>query len=204
MAEFDHLAIAAATLGEGVEMVEDCLGVALDGGGQHVMMGTHNRLLSLGTGEYLEVIAIDPSLAAPERPRWFDLDRFTGAPKPRAWIARCGDLFETVAQAPAGLGSPMAFERGDLCWQMAVPDTGVLPFDGVYPALIEWNCADHPANRLADKGIKLEGIEISTPDPDSFTSALAAILTDKRVQVSQGEPGLKFVFQTPHGLRTLG
>ena len=37
-------------------------------------MGTHNRLLGLGTNVYLEVIAIDTEAAPPARPRWFSLD----------------------------------------------------------------------------------------------------------------------------------
>ena len=37
-------------------------------------MGTHNRVLGMAGGMYLEVIAIDPDAAAPERPRWFGLD----------------------------------------------------------------------------------------------------------------------------------
>jgi hypothetical protein len=66
MLSFDHLAIGAETLDEGVEAVEAALGVPLAPGGGHPAMGTHNRLLSLGPGEYLEVIAIDPD--APARP----------------------------------------------------------------------------------------------------------------------------------------
>jgi len=73
MLTFDHLAVSALTLDEGVAHVESALGVALQGGGQHVKMGTHNRLLALGD-LYLEVIAPDPGLPRPDRPRWFDLD----------------------------------------------------------------------------------------------------------------------------------
>ncbi len=57
-AVFDHLAISAASLEQGALAVEAMLGVGLEPGGKHAFMGTHNRLLSLGPGEYLEVIAI--------------------------------------------------------------------------------------------------------------------------------------------------
>ena len=80
-AQIDHLVVAAATLDEGVAWCEATLGVVPGPGGQHPLMGTHNRLLGLG-GErfarcYFEIIAIDPA-AVPARARhqrrWFDLD----------------------------------------------------------------------------------------------------------------------------------
>ena len=65
LAELDHLVVSAATLAEGVAYVEEALGVAMAGGGEHAHMGTHNRLLSLGPSDYLEVIAVDPLYARP-------------------------------------------------------------------------------------------------------------------------------------------
>ena len=56
----DHLVISARTLDEGTQFVADTLGVAPAGGGAHPLMRTHNRLLNLWGGAYLEVIAIDP------------------------------------------------------------------------------------------------------------------------------------------------
>ena len=72
MLRFDHLAVSAETLADGVAYVEQALGLALAGGGQHPLMATHNRLLGLGD-LYLEVIAADPDAPRPAHPRWFDL-----------------------------------------------------------------------------------------------------------------------------------
>jgi hypothetical protein len=44
-------------------------------GGVHEKMGTYNRVLKLGQGCYLEIIAINPKAQKPERPRWVELDR---------------------------------------------------------------------------------------------------------------------------------
>ena len=80
MLELDHLAVSAADLAVGTARIEDLFGVRLAPGGKHPDMGTHNRLLSLGPGLYLEVIAIDAAAPPPDRPRWFDLDNFDGPP----------------------------------------------------------------------------------------------------------------------------
>jgi len=170
--QLDHLAVCAATLAEGVDYVENLLGVALAPGGQHPHMGTHNRLLSLGPDAYLEVIAIDPQAKSPGRPRWFDLDNFTGAPRLTNWILRTDDLMAALAGAPAGLGELMALQRGDLSWEMAVPKDGRLPFDGAYPGLISWHGDAHPAARLPDSGFRLRALRVQHPAANDLKDLL--------------------------------
>ena len=55
---FDHLVIAAESLEAGVAWAEERLGVSFEVGGQHLRYGTHNALLGLVDGLYLEVIAV--------------------------------------------------------------------------------------------------------------------------------------------------
>ncbi|GAB4268984.1 MAG: hypothetical protein Kow0013_20150 [Pararhodobacter sp.] len=145
-------------------------------------------------------IAIDPAAPAPGRPRWFDLDRFAGDPALRAWILRCDDLEAALARAPGGSGVPMRFARGDLRWRMAVPGDGVLPFDGVFPALIEWQAGGHPAARLPDRGVRLHALELTHPRPEALRKELARVLDDPRVTLHAGaRPGIVAVLQTPGG-----
>ena len=63
MAKLDHLVIMAHTLDEGVAWCEATLGVTPASGGEHPLMGTHNRLLRIDSAEfpsaYLELIAIN-------------------------------------------------------------------------------------------------------------------------------------------------
>jgi hypothetical protein len=196
----DHLAVAAERLEEGTAAVEAALGVALSPGGRHAMMSTHNRLLSLGPAEYLEVIAIDPDAPPPGRPRWFDLDRFAGRPRPTTWICATGDIAAEAARI-SGAGRVHALSRGEFQWRMAIPDDGRLPFDGLFPALIQWDGSAHPAPRLPDRGCRLHRLILSHPDPQGLRAALP--MSDARLVVEPGAPALRAEIATPHGLRVL-
>jgi len=167
------------------------------------MMGTHNRLLSLGPSIYLEVITIDPDAPPPGRARWFDLDNFSGAPRLCSWVVRCDDMAGALAQAPDGIGQAVALARGDLRWQMAVQDDGKLPFDGAYPGLIFWQGA-HPAARLKDQGCRLVSLEVLHADAKGLRGHLEPVLTLERVDISAAEaPRLSAQIQTENGVRLL-
>ena len=94
LAEPDHLVVAAVSLDAGAAWCEATFGVAPVPGGRHAFMGTHNRLLAIGSaaypGTYLEIIAIDPEAPATRRARWFGLDdpvvrdAIAAGPRPRA------------------------------------------------------------------------------------------------------------------------
>jgi hypothetical protein len=204
MLRLDHLAVSALRLEDGLAWVEDALGVALAPGGKHAHMATHNRLLGLGD-VYLEVIAVDPAAPAPTWPRWFDLDHFTGPPRLTNWIAACDDLDAELALCPAGTGTPVALERGDLRWRMAVPADGRLPYDGCFPALISWQGPLHPAALLPDRGVRLDRLEIAHPDAVALTNHLKTRLSDPRIAfVTAPQKAMRATFSTPHGPRVLG
>lgn len=194
----DHLVISAATLDEGCDWVAAHLGIRPAGGGRHVHMGTHNRLLGLGD-LYLEVIAIDPAGETPAQPRWFALDEFSGPPRLTNWVVAVENLRAELAQAPAGAGEPWALSRGDLRWHVGVPPDGRLPFDGGFPLLIHWDTALHPTAQLPDSLIRLTRLEIEHPRAGALRPALAG-LHDPRVAVIEGAaPRLRAEFATPGG-----
>ncbi|MBI2751695.1 MAG: VOC family protein [Burkholderiales bacterium] len=123
----DHLVIMAASLEQGVAWCEATLGVTPGPGGEHPLMGTHNRLLKIATPgfpqAYLEIIAVNPDeglggsavcagkggaraaggghgaerTAAQTRRRWFDMDE----PAVRERVQRDGpQLIHWVAAVP--------------------------------------------------------------------------------------------------------
>lgn len=199
----DHLVMSATSLAQGEAHLAQGLNLPLAIGGEHAAMSTHNRLLSLGAVEYFELIAINPDAPPPERRRWFALDRFDGVPRLTNWVLACDNLEAALALAPQGMGRPTAFSRGDLNWRMAVPDSGELPFDNVFPALIEWQGSPHPAPRLPDLGARLDRLTLRHPRAEELRAALAPLIDDARIEVEMGAPAISAQLLTPAGARLL-
>lgn len=198
-AAIDHLAVLASYLDDGTMAVEEALGLPLSPGGQHFAMGTHNRLMGLGPGTYLEVISVDRDAPAPVRARWFGLDRMTGPPRLGAWVVRVPDIAAILPDMPADLGQPLALTRGSLSWQITVPPTGEQPFWGLFPALIAWDEGSaHPSDRLPDQGLAFRALEITVPDPEGLARALAP-LGPLPVTLRRGLPCLRAEIATPQG-----
>lgn len=165
MARMDHLVVAATSLAAGSVWLEQRLGVALQPGGQHLAMGTHNRLLRLGDDCYLELIAIDPSLPAPARPRWFSLDapdmqqRLAAGPQLIHWVVATNNIETEAGLAGYAKDSILTMSRGDYRWRVTVPADGGLIDEGLRPSLIQWDVPMHPARQLPDSGCRLMKLE---------------------------------------------
>jgi hypothetical protein len=212
-AAIDHLVVAAADLDAGAAWLEDRLGVALAQGGRHATMGTHNRLLKLGPRRYLELIAIDPAAANPERARWFGLDdpalnaRIAERPRLIHWVAYCNDIETASAACREPLGDILDLSRGVFRWRITVPANGHLPGDGLLPSLIQWQSPAHPAELIPDCGSTLMKLEGFHPEPTRIRGALAALGLEEVLALFPTEPGetpgLVAYLKTPAGLREL-
>lgn len=216
-ARVDHLVVYAASLAEGAAWCEATLGIAPGPGGEHPLMGTHNRLFKIATAAfpraYFEIIAINP-VATSARPagagRWFDMDDEAL----RAQVARHGpQLVHFVAQTPdvatalaalqaQGIDRGRALEAsrptpaGLLKWRITVRDDGRRLFGGALPTLIEWG-ATHPADAMPESGVTLQALELGAPDPQPLAQACAAI--GLALPVVAGPAGLRATLQTPRG-----
>lgn len=209
--ELDHLVIAATDLDSGEAWLREQLGVGLAGGGQHTGMGTHNRLLQLGDGVYLELIAADPSQPEPAQKRPFMLDdpglkaRLTRSPQLVHWVVRSNDLDADLGrlQYLAGAVTPMV--RGALRWRLTVATGGRPAADGLLPSVIQWDVPtdQHPTARLPDAGVALTGLTVHAPkavlDRMPSVSAPVEIHTDR-----SDDARLSARFRTPRGTVTIG
>ena len=176
----DHLVYGAPELGAACAELERLLGVRPAAGGVHEGLGTHNALLGLGGGAYLEVIAPDPGQPAPDVPRHQGLDALP-APRLVGWAAKATGLEARVASSRAagydpGPAVPMSRRRPDavlLEWRLTV--LGREPAGGgLAPFLIDWGAAAHPAE-TAPGGCRLTGLRGEHPEPASVEAMLSAL-----------------------------
>ena len=218
MNSVDHLVVLAPSLAEGVAWCEATLGVVPGPGGEHPLMGTHNRLIPVNTAAfpraYLEIIAINRE-AAPQRAagakRWFDLDDDTlqarlrtQGPQLAHWVAQVPDLPQALATLSAqGIdrGQVVAASRptpqGLLRWQISVRDDGQRLFNGCLPTLIQWGDT-HPTQAMADQGVALESLALAHPQAGALRQALDAVGLGA-IPVHTGPARLQARLRTPRG-----
>jgi Glyoxalase-like domain len=201
--QLDHLVVAATTLADGIEHVESQLGVPMQPGGKHAFMGTHNALLKLGTGCYLEVIALDPDAMRPARPRWFNLDRLKLLqPRLIHWVARTNAI-NTASREYPFCGQIVSASRGNLHWKITIPDDGALPYDGAFPTIIEWPQGTHVSERMNDQGCTLESLMIQHENATSISNLLGQYTFAQKIDFASGPTTISATISTPDGPRTL-
>lgn len=213
MTQLDHLVIIASTLAEGTEFIRSELGVTIAGGGAHARMGTHNHVMQLGNDAYLELIAFNPEAPKPDRPRWFDMDnplvrhRLATGPALMHWVVNVDDFAQLPGFDPHIWGFPFPMQRGQLNWQIAVPEDGRLPGGGLLPTVIQWQ-SDHPAAAMDDLNCKLESLTLFHPQPDWLQGQLDKIdanqITNVPIVIKSAERShFSITLNTPLGRRTL-
>ena len=212
--EIDHIVIAAASLAQGAAWCEAVLGAAPGPGGQHPLMGTHNRLLRIdGEGFeacYLEIIAIDPAAPSPRRARWFGLDdagvhaALRASPRLLGAVLRTRQLdplSQGLRELGQDIGPLLAAERqtpeGRLAWRIAVRDDGAWPGSGRLPTLIEWK-GRHPTEAMAPSALRLQSLAFGR-----LTPAEAELLQLPAGMLQPGGAALSVTLHTPLGAVTL-
>jgi len=219
----DHLVVLAADLASGAAWCEHALGVAPAAGGEHPLMGTHNRLLNISSPAhpraYLEIIAINPG-AAPALPtghkRWFDMD----SEALQAQVARHGpQLIHWVAAVPDAAAAHAALaaqglERGDLLaasrttphgllqWRITVRPDGQRLLGGCLPTLIEWG-EHHPCDTLPASGVTLQALALQHPDAAALGAACQALGLEQVAIQSAPHAHISATLATPRGPVTL-
>jgi hypothetical protein len=200
--KIDHVVYGVADLEAASEELAERLGVRPAPGGRHVGRGTHNALLGLDDGAYLEVIAADPEQVQ-TGPLAFALDRLT-LPRLVGWACRTTDLERRVAASRASghdvLGDvrPMSRRRPDgflLGWRLThhEPDPDRL----VFPFLIDWGGSPHPSES-APTGVRL--VELRAEHPAAAAAREIIATLGAPLPVDEGpEPALVATLETPRG-----
>ena len=181
--KFDHFAIATEDLEQTVINLERIFKFPFLTGGEHKMFGTHNRLFRLGD-VYLEVIAINPLATAQQKPRWFDLDNFSGKPRIVTWIANTNNILDLLPNIWDDPGEIKKLSRDNLEWDFTVPIKGKMPLDGAAPALINWGSTRHPTLSMDDHNCRLEHFIVNTPFAGDLAPILKKILFDQRIELN--------------------
>ena len=220
--QVDHLVIAATTLDEGVAWCERTLGITPGPGGEHPLMGTHNRLFSIASPQYpnayFEIIAINTGAACAlntSARRWFDLENKDFQHRLKENGPQLVHFVASTLDASAAIGalSQIGIDRGELLaasrmtahgllsWQISLRSDGQRLMHGTLPTLIEWGDV-HPTQHMAASGVTLQSLTASLPDTDQLHAAYAAI-SMQGVGVAGGQPNLVATLQTLRGLVTL-
>ena len=217
-AALDHLIVIADSLDAGVAWCEQTLGVTPGPGGQHPLMGTHNRLLRIDSPgwprAYLEIIAIEPGvqpLREPPLRRWFDMDDAalmaqvrTQGPRLLHWVARTDPLAQALTATQAAgwdrgeaLQASRMTPQGLLAWQISVRPDGQRLLDGVLPTLIEWSTV-HPADAMPASGVTLRQLRLQHPQHNRLQTWAKAIGLGQ-VEWQDGPAAVQATLETPRG-----
>jgi hypothetical protein len=179
----DHLVYGAPSLERGMDEIERLLGVRPAPGGKHVGIGTHNALLSLEFGAYLEVIAPDPEQPPPSSPLPFGLATLS-EPRLITWAVSVTGIEERVAAARAAGYDPGGVvpmgrrlpDGSELRWRLALRPEG--PGDGIVPFLIEWEPGPSHPSRAAPAGGRLINLEAEHSHPETLQPIFDALEID--------------------------
>jgi hypothetical protein len=201
----DHLIVAGPDLEGLVRQVAASTGVLAVPGGRHAGQGTHNALLGLGAGRYLELLAPDP-----EQPggAFRASIAYLDAPALHTWCVRAGDADAVAARVEAAGARPrrlaMSRQRPDgatLQWELVFADEH--PYGGLVPFFIDWRGSPHPSAALPD-GLVCDGLRLAHPD----AAGLRTLLSDLgalagEVDVAAGDaPELAAGWRGPAGAGT--
>ena len=197
----DHFMWAAVDLDTATAEFEKLTGVRPEFGGRHQGFGTHNALVSLGNGTYMEVLALDPEQSA-DNPIVREI-REMNSPEILAYHLQRSDLENTV-QVLQGLGIPytgpldLGRKRPDgseLNWRLLFPESPV--FKHALPIFIDWMDAPHPS-KSAPGGCILTHFEVGHARDDELREIYQALGVTVKVVKSE-QAYVRAILDSPKG-----
>ncbi len=191
----DHVILGINRLEAGIEEFARLTGVTPERGGEHPGRGTQNALVSLGSGQYLEIMAPLPSA---EKPAAIPFARLT----PSGWALHASDLAGVIARLEAAgfdaVGpTPGSRRRPDgsmLQWQTGGaggPGLDLAPF------FIQWGPGTAHPSTTSPGGCRLGTLELAEPHPEQLQRLFDAV--GYKAALRAGERGLRLTLQCPKG-----
>lgn len=162
----DHIVLGIADLERGIAEMQRRTGVRAVPGGSHPGRGTHNALMSLGPGIYLEIIAPDP--AQKIEPQGFNMLASLEKLTPIGWAVATddvaslrGDLAEAgLKLGPVRPGSRALPGGGTLNWvSFGLPGAPELA-----PFFIAWGQGGRHPSATSPGGCTLKALALASPD----------------------------------------
>ena len=162
--KIDHFVFGAKTLSEGSKVIKNIINEDLSEINVHETMGTHNRVISLGSC-YLEVISLDPKNQEANNNTWFNLSNKTYIKK----NLKIPKLISFVISSEQ-LNSSIFFEKEFLVsrnkyeWFFRKPNYDYLKKNNfrninLFPSLINWK-TNSPLNKMKKSSYIFESLEI--------------------------------------------
>jgi Glyoxalase-like domain len=200
----DHLLLGTADLNQGMNLVKDKTGLSPVIGGSHPGVGTRNALLSLGSRQYLEIIAPDPE----QQVFTYQPDlRKLQEPRLITWAAATRDISATAKSArDAGLdvigpqdGSRKKPNGEVLHWKTLgiknnFAGSGVAPI----PFFIQWGEGVQHPSQDAPTACRIESLRFVHPESAQVTEMLLKLGIKAKVKPG-GEARLTATLRTPKG-----
>lgn len=204
----DHIVYCVPDLKNAMAALERQLGVAPVYGGRHQSQGTHNALLDLGLGCYLEILAVDLENKEMTDNRWMGIDLII-KPAVTRWALKSENLNDDQVHLNAyndqlGIvseGARLTSTGTQLVWSMILPQAE--PRVELIPFMVDWSSSDtHPTEALT-KGCRLTEINLSGPTNPSLAKCLNSLLNQAYQIPHAEEPSLSITIEGRYGKVTL-
>ena len=200
----DHVVVGADDLDAGVSAFEELTGVRPVYGGAHPTMGTHNALVALGSGRYLEILA--PRPGASLHPLVRDVGE-SDTLTPCLWALATDDLIalhRVVSDAGCSAdepspGSRVTNEGETLRWSMF---TMGHESPANAPFFIQWEPGTQHPSVSSPRGCSLGAFTVASVDHEKLQLLLTAV--GFSTSVVAGSTRTVIVLATPRGTATLG
>lgn len=186
-AKIDHIVYCVDDMDEAIRFFQNEVGVSPIIGGKHIAKGTHNAILSVGQGCYLEILAVDAANSKVTSSRWMGVD-LVDRPTVTRWCLKSSSLHDDsmlLQRYNGELGMVTAGLRelpsGQLLkWQLSEPLSS--PAVDIVPFLIDWSESDsHPTFGLP-VDLALTAVTLYHPNPTLIQPLLDSLRCSYSIQ----------------------